>query len=149
MHTTSLLRALLPLVLLLAGCRGLPVLGPDSGGGEVARRHRVWEDARPRAYRYVWSYSCFCVPGDAVRVEVSGDRVTSVTDPRTGAPAPRPAVLYTVDGLFDAMERAERDGTRVRAEYHPRLGYPVRAEIGTPENDAGTIFLVSRLEAVR
>jgi hypothetical protein len=60
----------------------------------------------------------------------------------TGA-AVEPSIWFTIDGLFDLIRgQLESLPSRLDAEYHATLGYPIKVTYGTPENDGGgTIFV--------
>ena len=91
--------------------------------------------------------SCFCIHRGRYSVEVRDGQLAAVRDAQTGAPSPESRVewLLTVDQLFERMSQAARLGTRVRAVYDPRLGYPSEAEIGLLANDSGTLFRMKGL----
>jgi len=92
--------------------------------------------------------SCFCIHRGRYGVEVRDGRLASVRDAQTGVPSPESRVewLLTVDQLFERMSQAVQIGTRVRAVYDARLGYPSEAEIGLLADDSGTLY---RIEGLR
>lgn len=110
-----------------------------------------WRAAGITSYRVHVERSCFCLGREPVDVEVRSGAVTSVRITETGAEAPREQweLRPSVDALFARMEAALRAGTEVRAEYHPTLGYPTVAVIGTLANDAGTQYSYSNVTPLR
>jgi hypothetical protein len=144
---TRLIRSLAA-VLVLSAC-ATPLAGGT--GGESASR-QLWEQQGIDDYRYVYSVVCFCPERGPVQVTVRDGRVTEVqTTAASSARVSGTAQLQvlTVDELFDRIEEAQANGTYTKVEYHPRLGYPTSAEIGTLANDAGTQYLISNLTPLR
>ncbi|HEX6373471.1 MAG TPA: DUF6174 domain-containing protein [Longimicrobium sp.] len=137
-----LIRTLAP-ALLLAACAA-PLVG---GGDDGSLARLVWERQGIDDYRYVYSAVCFCPERGAVEVTVRDGQVVEVrnTDPSARVAGDATRQVLTVDQVFDRIEEAEANGTYTRVEYHPRLGYPTSAEIGTLANDAGTLYLISDL----
>jgi hypothetical protein len=129
--------------LLLSACAA-PLIGAP--GGESPSR-QLWERQGIDAYRYTYSAVCFCPERGPVRVTVRDGQVVEVQSAQENARVAGSAQLQvlTVDQLFDRIEEAKANGTYTRVEYHPRLGYPLSAEIGTLANDAGTQYLISDL----
>jgi hypothetical protein len=123
---------------------------PPAASGDAAAAQRTWESRRPAAYAYNLDVSCFCIHRGQYAVEVRNGQIASVRDAETGAPAAADRVqwILTVDQLFARIHEASRDGTPVRAEYHPQLGYPVEAEIGMLANDSGTLYRLTSLRAL-
>jgi hypothetical protein len=139
------IRSLAP-VLFLAACAAPMVSAP--GGGSEARQR--WERQGIDDYRYVYSVVCFCPERGPVQVTVRDGQVASVgsADPNARV-GQQLLVVLTVDEVFDRIEEAEENGTPTKVEYHPQLGYPTSAEIGTLANDAGTVYQISDLVPLR
>jgi hypothetical protein len=99
--------------------------GPRPSG--VSARAR-WNATRPAAYVIDQDIVCFCLGYDTTaRVTVAGTTIIDVSNAETGAPRPRPEWrgYLSVDGLFEAIARAERDSnSRVEAVYDSVYGYP-------------------------
>lgn len=132
-----LIRTVLP-ALLVSACSA-PLLGGGDEGGSLTRL--MWERQGIDDYRYLFSAVCFCPERGPVQVTVRDGEVIDVQSTSGGGLIP----VLTVDELFDAIEDARARGTYTKVEYHPRLGYPTSAEIGTLSNDAGTLYLISDL----
>jgi hypothetical protein len=112
---------------------------------ELRAMKQRWADTRDgRSYQFVASVSCFCPPRNTrpVIVSVRGSQVTSVLDAETREPRPVEG-YWTIEALFDRAIAARAGGGRVRVTCSRSGGYPVWAEIGTPENDAGAFYGVS------
>lgn len=148
-HARSMLVSLCTL-LALGGCAVAAVPGVEPGSGGVSAQRGKWEAQRLDDYRFTVARTCRCT--DEARqpavVEVRGDRVVKVTSVGTGRELD-PGLGFTVDELFDRIAAAERSGSAPAVQYHPRRGYPTRATVGTPENDAGVEYSLSSLEPVR
>lgn len=141
-----LIRSLVP-ALLLAACAA-PLSGGAAGSGSASRA--LWERQGIDDYSYTYSRVCFCPDRGPVRVMVRDGRVAGVERPASAERVAGDAQLevLTVDELFDRIEEAQASGTYTRVEYHPSLGYPTSAEIGTLANDAGTQYLISDLAPI-
>jgi Family of unknown function (DUF6174) len=111
---------------------------------------RTWRERGPAAYAYDLTISCFCLHRGRYSLEVRDGRITSARDAATGAPPPAERVewMVTVDGLFEALARAEQEGKPIRGTFHPTLGYPVEVEIGLLANDSGTLYRIENLRAL-
>ena len=103
--------------------------GPE--GLDEARQH--WVAKGISSYTLTVSQDCFCVEDarGSFRVVVDGGRVSSVTDPATGAPrSASPFVPLTVEALFDRVQQAIDEGVKeLDVRYHPNFGYPLAIEI--------------------
>lgn len=137
-----LIRSLAPAVL-LAACAA-PMVG---GALDGSASRQLWERQGIDDYRYVYSVVCFCPERGPVRVTVRDGRVADVqnADPNARVAGGAQLQVLTVDEVFDRIEEAEANGTPTKIEYHPQLGYPTSAEIGTLANDAGTVYMISDL----
>ena len=138
-HIRSLLFALA-----LAGCAA-PLAQGGAGAQDASAQRRLWTQQGMDDYRFVLTRECFCLGRGPVAVTVRDGRVAGVRDPQTGAAVPDESAVgvITIDQLFDRIAEAQANGEHTQVEYHPTLGYPVAAEIGTLANDAGTRYLVS------
>ncbi len=141
---TRLIRSLAPL-LLLAACAA-PLAGP-AGSGSASRQ--LWERQGIDDYSYTYSVVCFCPERGPVEVTGRPGRGAMVQTTSKARVAGDPQLqVLTVDELFDRIEEAQTNGTYTKVEYHPRLGYPLSAEIGTLANDAGVQYLISNLTPI-
>ncbi len=118
--------------------------------GNPAQQRTAWEAQAIDDYRFAYSRVCFCLQRGTVRVTVRDGRVTDVRQVKTGLQVPRESwgEFLTVDGLFDEIAEAQARSEYAAATFHPTLGYPVEAEIGTLANDAGVRHLLSGLERI-
>jgi hypothetical protein len=131
----------------LAGCAA-PLTQADAGAQDASAQRRLWERQAMGDYRFVFSRDCFCLGRGPLLVTVRDGRVTETRDPQTGQPvATDQAVgVMTIDELFDRIVQAQASGEYTDIEYHPTLGHPTVAEIGTLANDAGTRYHVSEVQ---
>jgi hypothetical protein len=141
-----LIRSFAPL-LVLAACAA-PLAGP---AGSRSASRQLWERQGLDDYRYTYSVVCFCPQRGPVQVTVRDRRIAEVrnnTQSNERVAGDAQLQVLTVDELFDRIEEAQANGTYTKVEYHPRLGYPLSAEIGTLANDAGTQYLISDLTPI-
>lgn len=136
MHRTGKpLAALAVLVVLaLGGCASLLPQRHDEVQRELNRQRALWRSQGLASYEYVVRRVCFCPPPivNPVRVRVRDGQVTTRAYTDSGeAPDPQQARLWpTVEGLFDLVQDAiDRDAHSISVDYHPQLGYPVRAHL--------------------
>ncbi len=136
------------LLLSLGACR--ESTGPEPVAGELSTYRDLWRAQEIDDYQFTYARSCFCTPEDQepVRITVRDDRVVSVVSLKTGEK--RGTLSYpTVERLFDRLAEAMQSGTYAEAKYHPRLGYPVQAVVGTLANDAGVAHSLRELRPTR
>jgi hypothetical protein len=121
---------------------------PEEGvAGNLAEQRQRWERQGIDDYRVAFSRECFCAQPGTVQVTVRDGRVTDVRQVANGQPVPRETLpeYLTVDALFDAIAAAQSRNDYTSSRFHPTLGYPVEAEIGTLANDAGVRYILSGL----
>ncbi|HEX8694095.1 MAG TPA: DUF6174 domain-containing protein [Longimicrobium sp.] len=116
--------------------------------GELIAMRQRWEAQGIDDYRYRYFATCFCLFDEEVMITVEDRRITSVRLVKNGEAVPREDwwLFPTVDELFARLASAQRSGTYNDAVFHPRLGYPMTATIGTLENDAGVRHQLRDLE---
>lgn len=115
--------------------------------GNVAEQRQLWARQGIDDYRVAYSRVCFCIQRGTVQLTVRDGRITDVRQVESGQRVPGEAVgeYLTVNDLFTRIEQAQASGTYTDVKYHPTLGYPVEAEIGTLANDAGVRHTLSGL----
>jgi hypothetical protein len=121
-----------------------------TGSGQLSelRQHRAaWLLRGINDYRFQLQISCFCVAEITrpVVIEVRGGEITKVEDLATGRPVADVSPYPTITKLFDAAIAKRSGGGNVSVAYDRTLGIPVRLEIGTIANDAGTLYFLSNL----
>jgi len=126
------------LIPLLSGCTNettAPTVDDRSSTrAALDAAQRRWASLGLADYHYSFRRSCFCPRVDAVRITVSGGRVTDVRLEATGEPLPV-AGYPAVDGLFAEVRRAlDMDAHEIQASYDAALGYPVRYYIDLLEH---------------
>lgn len=154
-------RRIRPFILVLslaaAACSGNDEMGVladpqpvDGVAGSPAQQRTVWEAQAIDDYRFTYSRVCFCLQRGTLRVTVRDGRVTDVRQMKTGLQVPRETwgEFLTVDGLFDEIAEAQARSEYTAVKFHPALGYPVEAEIGTLANDAGVRHILSGLTRI-
>jgi uncharacterized protein DUF6174 len=121
-----------------------------TGSGDLSelQAHRAaWLAHGIDDYRFQLQISCFC-GGQITRpvvIEVRGGAITKVQDLETGNAVPDMSAYPTITKLFDGAIAERSGGGYVSVAYDRTLGIPVRLEVGTLANDAGTLYLVSSL----
>lgn len=131
----------------LAGCAA-PLTQADAGAQDAYAQRRLWERQGMDDYRFVFSRDCFCLGRGPVLVTVRDGRVAETRNPQTGQPVSTEEAtgVMTIDALFDRIAEAQANGEYTDIEYHPTLGYPTDAEIGTLANDAGVRYHVTNVQ---
>lgn len=113
----------------------------DSLLREVAARRDAWRAHHISDYKIQIAVGCFCPwPSHPAILEVRGGAVVALWD-TTGKSlgAPRePWGLYTVEGLFEAVEAGARRNDVIEIAYDPRYDYPAMisgdSKVGLPDN---------------
>ncbi len=103
---------------------------PQDVGIRAARQ--LWVDSGTIGYEMTYTYRGL---GPATVVWDG----TAVVEYRTGDPRLEDATIYWVDTLFAEIEStiAATNGYVESVEFHPRLGYPVRARLDPVRTEAG------------
>jgi len=111
-------------------------LGPEEEDllAEIVEHRRTWESVRPPSYAYTLERQCFCVEEarGPVRVRVTSGSVTERTYVTGGGKVAVDLIglFPSVEGLFDLLEQAVRQGAReVRITWDHELGVPREAWI--------------------
>jgi len=102
----------------------------DSLVQEVIARRAAWRARGITDYRVRIAMRCFCPFSPPAILEVRGGIPVALRD-STGRPAgpPREPYAYTIEGLFDLIERAARNDQLVEVSYTPCLGYPASVRV--------------------
>jgi hypothetical protein len=90
----------------------------------IRRERELWQSSKPRNYRFLLRVGCFC-PGTRgwLLIEVRSGEALRAWD-RTGrAVALTDWNTLSIDGLYDNLERADRDGV-VQIDFDPRWHFP-------------------------
>jgi Family of unknown function (DUF6174) len=113
----------------------------DSLVRELEVHRDSWRARHINDYRIQVAAGCFCPwPSNPAILEVRGGVAVALRD-TTGKSmgAPRePWSLYTVEGLFNAVEQSARSSDVVQVAYDPQYGYPAMirgvGKVGLPDN---------------
>jgi hypothetical protein len=91
----------------------------------VQVRRAAWRARGISDYRVRITMRCFCPFSPPAILEVRGGIPVALRD-SMGRPAgpPREPYAFTIEGLFDLIERAAQNGELVEVSYAPCLGYP-------------------------
>lgn len=113
---------------------GLAACSDDPDGPEDQRA--LWRELGIVSYEIDLAISCFCPTPHLVTVAVENDVIVGVTDLETGdqLDASQFARFYTVEQLFNLIERAEREADQFEVEYHGELHHPTSIDIDWIEN---------------
>jgi len=114
---------------------------------ELQQRRAAWIAQGIDDYRVQLRISCFC-GGDIRRpvlVEVRRGAVSKVWDLETAKPVTNLELYPSITTLFDRAIAERSQGGNVSVAYDGGLGFPVRLEIGTIANDAGTLYFLGEL----
>lgn len=114
---------------------------------ELQQRRAAWLLRAIDDYRFQLQISCFCGAEITrpVIIEVRGGAIAKVEDLESGRAVPDVSAYPTITKLFDAAIDERSRGGSVSVAYDRTLGIPVRLEVGTLANDAGTMYLLSNL----
>jgi len=144
----------------LLGSRRGPGGGPltraerDSLLHEMSIRRDAWRARKISDYRLLVAAGCFCPGGGRPAIlEVKGGVLVALED-TSGNPmgAPRePWSLYTVEGLFAAVEESVRRDDVVEVFYSARYDYPalIRGDASVRQVDDWFWIKADRLTPVR
>jgi hypothetical protein len=113
----------------------------DSLLREATARRAAWRARHISDYRIQVAVGCFCPwPQTPAILEVRGNIPVALRDTSgksLGTPR-EPWSLYTVEGLFDAVEQGARRNDVVEVVYDPRYDYPAQirgdAKVGLPDD---------------
>ena len=144
-----MIRRILLLTVALAAC-DFPTDSSTPVPGDPLVQRQVWERQGIDDYRFTFGRECFCVPLPLVRVEVRNGRIVDVREAESGrlVEQDRWQGIPTVDQMFDYIVQAQAQNEYNEVSYHPTLGYPMRAVIGTLANDAGVAYSLGDLRAI-
>ena len=105
---------------------GLNPATRDSLLQDLERRRATWQTRHLTTYRLRVVETCFCPLAPPGVVEVRDGIVVAAFD-TAGRSAPALVSRlssYTVEGLFNAIERTLRSGELLEVSYEPCLGFP-------------------------
>jgi hypothetical protein len=109
--------------------------------GEVRARRAAWRALGIEHYQIRVAAGCFCPwPQTPATLVVHHGVAVELRDTtgRGFGPLREPWSIYTVEGLFDAVEQAARRSDVVEVTYNARFGYPTyirgQGRLGLPDN---------------
>lgn len=113
----------------------------DSILAQLATKRAAWRARHISDYQVVIAVGCFCPwPSHPAILEVRNGAAVALRD-TLGKPlgaVREPWSLYTVEGLFDALEQSARRDDVVEVAYDPQYDYPAAirgdAKIGLPDD---------------
>jgi hypothetical protein len=96
----------------------------------VQVRRAAWRTRGISDYRVRIAMRCFCPFSPPAILEVRGGIPVTLRD-SLGRPAgpPREPYAFTIEGLFDLIERAARNDELVEVSYAPCFGYPASVQV--------------------
>jgi hypothetical protein len=113
----------------------------DSLLAVLKRERQLWRASRPRDYRFLLQVGCFC-PGTRgwLVMEVRGSELRARD--RAGKPVPLTDWnTFSIDGLFDMLERSVDRDAVVQVGFDPRRHFPAYVRtVARPGPDAWTII---------
>ena len=116
----------------------------------IRKERRLWQARKPRDYRFLLRVGCFC-PGTRgwLLIEVRNSQLLRAWE-RSGQPA---AIIdwntFSIDGLYDNLERAADINGEAQIAFDPRWHFPkyVRT-VAIPGPDAWSIIEVSTVRPI-
>jgi hypothetical protein len=129
----------------LCGALLLPTAGGAAPSDDAAEHRARWQAAAIADYAYGYNKYCACHPDNPPEtvVTVRGGKVVRVYHLHEDSDREVPArdgsldLYWTIDGLFDLIDAAERAGAEVRVRYDESLGYPRQLYIDYDKNLVG------------
>ena len=91
----------------------------------LKKERELWQAGKPREYRFLLRVGCFC-PGTQgwLLIEVRDSKPVRAWD-RAGRPAPLTDWnTFSIDGLYDNLERTARNDGEVEIAFDPRWHFP-------------------------
>lgn len=123
------------------GAAALTPAERDSILAELAVHRAAWRRQNITDYQVVIAAGCFCPwPSQPAILEVRNGVAVALRDTlgKSLGALREPWSVYTVDGLFDAVEQAARHDDVVEVAYDPRYDYPAQirgdSKIGLPDD---------------
>lgn len=97
----------------------------DSLRAELKRERALWRARSPRDYRFLLRVSCFC-PGQRgwLLMEVRRGQPLQAWDTNGKAVPLSDWNTFSIDGLFDNLERSVDRNARVQITFDPRWHFP-------------------------
>lgn len=91
----------------------------------VKKERALWQAAKPSAYRFLVRTDCFCPgPQGWLLVEVRPNQLLRAWD-RTGRQVnARQWYTFTIDDLYDNLERVNNQQSQVQIAFDPRWHFP-------------------------
>lgn len=105
----------------------------DSLRAALKRERTLWRAVSPPDYRFLLRTECFCpgMPGWLL-MEVRSGKLLRAWD-RTGKPFRlSDGDTFSIDGLFDYLERSADRDAQVRVHFDPRWHFPTYVYSNTP-----------------
>ncbi|HJP60984.1 MAG TPA: DUF6174 domain-containing protein [Gemmatimonadaceae bacterium] len=91
----------------------------------LRRERALWQAAKPAAYRFLSRSDCFCPgPQGWLLVEVRPGQLLRAWDKRGRVVDPRQWYTFTIDNLFDNLERVNDQQSQVQIAFDQRWHYP-------------------------
>jgi hypothetical protein len=102
---------------------------------ELDQNRKKWASAMASNYQFNFRWECYCSEEyvTPVNITVRENRIVAV-DFVVKHRVPFAIDYQTIEGLFDLLQEGiDKDAHSISAEYHPELGYPVKASIDYEE----------------
>lgn len=116
----------------------------DSLRALLRRERALWNARKPTTYRFVSRISCFC-PGQRgwVLIEVAGGEVTRATDQRNQPVPLTDWTVFTIDKLFDDLQRPDDRARSVGITFDKTWHFPAYVSTSvTPGPDMWSTYEV-------
>jgi hypothetical protein len=105
---------------------------------ELDQNRKKWASAMASNYQFNFRWECYCSPEyvGPVNISVRENRIDGAAFVEDDVPVAVEGLerYRTIEGLFDLLQEGiDKDAHSISAEYHPELGYPVKASIDYEE----------------
>ena len=122
----------------------------DSLRAVLRKERELWRAISPQDYRFWLRVACFCPGRGWLLMEVRSNQPLRAWDRAGTAAALSDWNTFSIDGLFEHLERAaDRDGV-VQVAFDPRWHFPAYVRtVALPGPDAWTIIEARGLRPIR
>jgi len=95
----------------------------NTSEAEISAKAQSWQGRAILDYTVVYRESCFC-PGGDVTVVVRDGQIDSASRAPINGGQERVSNPLTIDGLFDLVQRAQREADELTVRFDEDLDYP-------------------------
>ena len=116
----------------------------------LRKERELWQARKPRDYKFLLRVGCFC-PGSRgwLLIEVRSGQLLRAWDRAGNSAALTDWNMFSIDGLYDNLERAVDTDGEVQIAFDPRWHFPTYVRtVALPGPDAWSIIEVRGLRPI-